>query len=187
MDLKPGDTFVRMISGGNYDFKDGTSRGYWLVISLENNDEVLLRVLVKACKKLGFVILSSPNSATGLLQRSNISYEDMGRLLDKVKEKIIEELPPQIHPLVKVDNLPSQNDLPIDVPRKTIDSILGDLADIKVKEVYSMIHNGYAYNEKQAAEKISYENYLADLAKSYNLPIDTIRQIISYWRSVQRR
>lgn len=189
MDLKPGDTFVTMISGGNYDFKDGTTRGYWLVLALEKNDEVLLRILVKAFKKLGFIFLSSPNSATGLLQRGNISYEDMGRILEKVKEKVIEELPPQ--PMMAVNDSTngssSETVLPEGVPRKIVDSILSDLADIKTKEIYHMIKNGYAYNDRQAAERVHYDDFVLDLARSHDLSVDVVRQIVSYWVSIQRK
>lgn len=92
VDVKLGDTFVRMISGGNYDFMDGTSKGYWLNISLEKHDEVLLRILVKACKSLGFVFWSSTNSATGLLQRSNVTIREKVELLEKASKLSAEQL-----------------------------------------------------------------------------------------------
>lgn len=191
--LKPGDTFVRIISGGNYDFMDGTARGYWLDIILAQIDDVLLRILIKTCKRVNdFKFLQSAKSATGLLVRSNISYEEAGALLDKIKDQVVKELTPiysddkAFEGDVKVAELNS-SELPQGVPRKVVDSILSDLADIKVREVYDLIKNGYAYNERQAGEKVSYENYVDDLTKSYDLPSDTIRQIISYWRSIHGR
>lgn len=191
--LKPGDTFVRIISGGNYDFMDGTARGYWLDIILAQIDDLLLRILIKTCKRVNdFKFLQSAKSATGLLVRSNISYEEAGTLLDKIKDQVVKELT-SIHSEYKAfeGDLKSSefhsSELPQDVPRKVVDSILSDLADIKTKEVYTMIQNGYAYNDRQAAEKISYDNYVAELAKSYDLPTDTIKQIISYWETIQRR
>jgi hypothetical protein len=92
VELKVGDSYVRVISGGNYDFMDGTSKGYYLNISLANNDEVLLMMLVKICKKLGFVFWSSPNSATGFLPQNNISLQEQVRLLEKASTAVIEQL-----------------------------------------------------------------------------------------------
>jgi len=191
--LKPGDTFVRIISGGNYDFMDGTARGYWLDITLAQIDDVLLRIIIKTCKRVNdFKFLQSAKSATGLLVRSNISYEEAGALLDKIKDQVVKELTP-IHKEdkafegdVNVTGLHS-SELPQDVPRKTVDSILSDLADIKTKEIFHMIKNGYAYNDRQAAEKIHYEAYVLELARSHDLPVDAVKQIVSYWVSIQRK
>lgn len=76
---------------------------------------------------------------------------------------------------------PSINETLVEVPKKVVEAIFSDLADIRRKQVYYMIQNGYAYNEIQAMSKISYDSFIPDLAKSYKLPIGTIKLIISDW------
>ncbi|MGI0012548.1 MAG: hypothetical protein ACREBU_03770 [Nitrososphaera sp.] len=86
------DTYATMISGGNFDFKDGGSKGYWLNISLAKYDEVLLRLVVKICRKLGFIFWNSPSSATGFMEQSNLSLTEQARLLEKAKELTVKHL-----------------------------------------------------------------------------------------------
>jgi hypothetical protein len=78
---------AKVLSGGNFDFKDSSGQGYHMTIKYTEFDEAA-KLVIKTIRESGFACLPSRNSTTCFIDQPEPTEEGRDNILQSVCEKV---------------------------------------------------------------------------------------------------